>query len=157
MEAAARLSPTTPPPLLGELGLLADPTRGRMLACLDGVELTVAELCESLALPQSTVSRHLKQLADAGWVAARRDGTSRRYALTVERLDELSQRLWALVAESLAGSPAVLLDARRRDRVMTRRRRDTQAFFSDVADEWDRVRADLFGATSDLQLLPALL
>ncbi len=82
-------SPRTPtPPLLGELGLLADETRGRMLACLDGVELSVVELCDSLALPQSTVSRHLKLLADAGWVAARRDGTSRCYALTVDQLDE---------------------------------------------------------------------
>ena len=67
-----------------------------MLACLDGVELSVVELCDSLALPQSTASRHLKLLADAGWVAARRDGTSRCYALTVDQLDEsLSSALGA--------------------------------------------------------------
>ena len=42
MESATRLPAINPPPpLLGELGLLADGTRGRMLACLDGVELTV--------------------------------------------------------------------------------------------------------------------
>jgi ArsR family transcriptional regulator len=160
METAAARIAAVPvaPPLLGELGLLADPTRGRMLACLDGVELTVAELCDSLALPQSTVSRHLKQLADAGWVDARRDGTSRSYALTVDRLDGPSQRLWELVRESLADSVAVRLDRRRRDEVLQRRRRrDTRAFFSDVADEWDRVRGELFGETSDLALLPALL
>jgi ArsR family transcriptional regulator len=158
MEAVARLSALqTAPPLLGELGLLADPTRGRMLACLDGVELTVAELCDSLALPQSTVSRHLKLLADAGWVAARRDGTSRRYVLTIDQLDERSQRLWAIVRESLAESVAVRLDERRREQVLQRRRIDTESFFSDVAAEWDRVRGELFGETSDLQLLPALL
>ena len=76
MEAPAT-SPQQTSPLLGELGLLADETRGRMLACLDGVELSVLELCDSLALPQSTASRHLKLLADAGWVAARRNGTTR--------------------------------------------------------------------------------
>jgi ubiquinone/menaquinone biosynthesis C-methylase UbiE/DNA-binding transcriptional ArsR family regulator len=158
MEAAARLSAINPtPPLLGELGLLADGTRGRMLACLDEVELTVVELCDSLALPQSTVSRHLKLLADAGWVAARRDGTSRRYVLTIDQLDERSQRLWAIVYESLAESVAVRLDRRRREQVLNRRQRDTESFFSDVAAEWDRVRGELFGATSDLQLLPALL
>jgi ubiquinone/menaquinone biosynthesis C-methylase UbiE len=158
MEAAARLSAINPtPPLLGELGLLADGTRGRMLACLDQVELTVVELCDSLALPQSTVSRHLKLLADAGWVAARRDGTSRRYTLTIDQLDERSQRLWAIVHESLAETVAVRLDERRREQVLQRRRRDTETFFSDVADEWDRVRGELFGETSDLQLLPALL
>jgi ubiquinone/menaquinone biosynthesis C-methylase UbiE len=158
MEAAARLSAINPtPPLLGELGLLADGTRGRMLACLDQVELTVVELCDSLALPQSTVSRHLKLLADAGWVAARRDGTSRRYTLTIDQLDERSQRLWAIVHESLAETVAVRLDERRREQVLQRRGRDTETFFSDVADEWDRVRGELFGETSDLQLLPALL
>jgi ubiquinone/menaquinone biosynthesis C-methylase UbiE len=128
-----------------------------MLACLDQVELTVVELCDSLALPQSTVSRHLKLLADAGWVVARRDGTSRRYTLTIDQLDERSQRLWAIVRESLAESVAVRLDVRRREQVLQRRRRDTETFFSDVADEWDRVRGELFGETSDLQLLPALL
>jgi ubiquinone/menaquinone biosynthesis C-methylase UbiE/DNA-binding transcriptional ArsR family regulator len=158
MEAAARLTAIdSTPPLLGELGLLADGTRGRMLACLDQVELTVVELCDSLALPQSTVSRHLKLLADAGWVAARRDGTSRRYVLTIDQLDERSQRLWAIVHESLAESVAVRLDERRREQVLQRRRTDTESFFSDVAAEWDRVRGELFGATSDLQLLPAML
>ena len=158
MEAAARLSAIdSTPPLLGELGLLADGTRGRMLACLGDVELTVVELCDSLALPQSTVSRHLKLLADAGWVAARRDGTSRRYGLTIDQLDERSQRLWAIVRESLAESVAVRLDERRREQVLQRRRIDTESFFSDVAAEWDRVRGELFGETSDLQLLPALL
>src|SRR3954451_437316 len=158
MEAATRLSALhAASPLLGELGLLADPTRGRMLACLDGVEMTVVELCESLALPQSTVSRHLKQLADAGWVDARREGTSRRYALTIDRLDEPSRRLWEVVSESLAQSVAVRLDLRRREQVLARRERDTREFFSDVADEWDRLRGELFGATTDLQLLPALL
>ncbi|MDX6620852.1 MAG: hypothetical protein QOK36_3238 [Gaiellales bacterium] len=158
MEAAARLSAIdSTPPLLGELGLLADGTRGRMLACLGEVELTVVELCDSLALPQSTVSRHLKLLADAGWVAARRDGTSRRYGLTIDQLDERSQRLWAIVRESLAESVAVRLDERRREQVLQRRRIDTESFFSDVAAEWDRVRGELFGETSDLQLLPALL
>ncbi|MDX6539269.1 MAG: hypothetical protein QOI71_879, partial [Gaiellales bacterium] len=141
MEAAARLSAIdSTPPLLGELGLLADGTRGRMLACLGEVELTVVELCDSLALPQSTVSRHLKLLADAGWVAARRDGTSRRYGLTIDQLDERSQRLWAIVRESLGESVAVRLDERRREQVLQRRRIDTESFFSDVAAEWDRVR-----------------
>ena len=108
-------------------------------------------------MPQSTVSRHLKLLADAGWVAARRDGTSRCYALTIDQLDESSRRLWEIVRESLEDSVAVRLDLRRRAQVLRRRERDTEAFFSDVADEWDRLRGELFGATSDLQLLPALL
>ena len=155
---AARIATAGPAArLLGDLGLLADATRGRMLLCLCGEELTVAELCDSLALPQSTVSRHLKLLSDAGWVAARRDGTSRCYALTIDQLDERSRRLWEIVREDLAESVAVHLDLRRREQVLQRRERDTEAFFSDVADEWDRLRGELFGETSDLQLMPALL
>jgi DNA-binding transcriptional ArsR family regulator len=63
------------PPILDQLGALAEPTRSRTLLLLDGHELTVSELCGVLQLPQSTVSRHLKALADAGWVAVRAEGT----------------------------------------------------------------------------------
>ena len=55
-------------PLLDSLSALADPVRSRMLWLLDQQELTVSELCAILQLPQSTVSRHLKMLADAEWV-----------------------------------------------------------------------------------------
>ena len=65
-------------PIFDRLSALADPTRGRLLLLLDRHELTVGELCSALQLPQSTVSRHLKTLADEGWVTARADGASRR-------------------------------------------------------------------------------
>ena len=51
-------------PLLDVLSALADPTRCRMLLLLDGHELTVGELCAVVQLPQSTVSRQLKTLAE---------------------------------------------------------------------------------------------
>ena len=60
-------------PLLDSLSALSDPTRCRLLLVLDRQELTVSELCSVLQLPQSTVSRHLKLLADASW--ARRGAT----------------------------------------------------------------------------------
>ena len=53
------------PAILDHLAALADTTRSRMLLLLDRHELTVSELCGVLQLPQSTVSRHLKALADA--------------------------------------------------------------------------------------------
>ncbi len=139
--------------IASELGLLADTTRTRLLAVLEGVELTVAELCDTLALPQSTVSRHLKPLADAGWVRGRRDGTSRFYGLTVDELGAASQRLWAIVRDEHAGGD----DLRRRDAVVERRRTASERFFARSAEEWDALRGELFGATSDLQVLPALL
>ena len=62
MNVAPRQSSTTSPSL-------ADTTRSRILLLLDRHELTVSELCGIMQLPQSTVSRHLKALADSGWIA----------------------------------------------------------------------------------------
>ncbi len=150
---------TTPfgAPVLDGLALLADPTRSRLLAILDGIELTVAELCDALALPQSTVSRHLKTLGDAGWVAARRDGASRYYGLTVDRLPDASQRLWELVRADVSETLEAGHDRRRLQPVLDRRRVGSVQFFSTAAGQWDDLRAELFGATSDLRILPALL
>ena len=60
--------------ILDHLSALSDPTRSRLLLLLDRHELTVSELCGVLQLPQSTVSRHLKALADAGWIGCARRG-----------------------------------------------------------------------------------
>ena len=75
---------------------LADPLRCRMLLVLERHELTVSELCTVLQLPQSTVSRHLKTLADAMWASSRRDGTSRYYSFSIDELDAGARRLWPL-------------------------------------------------------------
>ena len=54
------------PQILTWMSSLADATRARILRLVERHELTVAELCAVLQLPQSTVSRHLKLLADEG-------------------------------------------------------------------------------------------
>lgn len=53
---------------------LADATRLRILALLAGGEVCVCHIHESLALPQSKVSRHLAYLRRAGIVNARKQG-----------------------------------------------------------------------------------
>ncbi len=55
--------------VLEHMSALADPTRCRMLLLLEKHELTVSELCAVLQMPQSSVSRHLKTLADDDWVS----------------------------------------------------------------------------------------
>ena len=52
--------------ILDSLSALADADPLPHAALLESQELTVSELCAVLQLPQSTVSRHLKTLADAG-------------------------------------------------------------------------------------------
>ena len=58
--------PSRAPAILDHLSALSDPTRSRILLLLDRHELTVSELCAIMQLPQSTMSRHLKALADSG-------------------------------------------------------------------------------------------
>jgi len=80
---------------------LADPTRVRLLALLDGHELTVAELTAITELSQSRVSTHLGRLRDAGLLQDRRDGSLRYYRLQEEVLPERAGRLWTVLRSDL--------------------------------------------------------
>jgi len=57
-------------------GLLADPTRLRILACLCAEERPVHEVVETIGLTQANISRHLNILYRAGVVNRRREGSS---------------------------------------------------------------------------------
>ena len=144
-------------PIFDRLSALADPTRSRLLLLLDRHELTVGELCTALQLPQSTVSRHLKTLADEGWVSARAEGTSRRYAMPGSALEPSARGLWQLVRDQVGATPSGRQDLARAERVLHERRTTSQAFFASTAGQWDRVRAELFGARTDLAPLAALV
>jgi ArsR family transcriptional regulator len=143
--------------ILDHMAALADPLRCRMLLVLERHELTVTELCAVLQLPQSTVSRHLKTLADAGWVASRRDGTSRYYGMSLEDLDDSAQRLWPLIREQAAATSGADQDERRLKSVLARRRSKSEEFFSSASGQWDRLREELFGSSFHLHALLDLL
>ncbi len=145
------------PAVFDRMAALADPIRCRLLQVLEGYELIVSELCSILQLPQSTVSRHLKVLADGAWIAARREGTRRLYALRREDLEPPARRLWALVREQLGDSPATAQDHRRREEVLRQRRTKSQEFFSTSAGQWAALRQEMFGRRFDLQGLLGLL
>ena len=144
-------------PFFDRLSALADPIRSRLLLLLDRHELTVGELCTALQLPQSTVSRHLKTLADEGWVIARAEGTSRRYAMPGSALDPGARRLWHLVREQVGTTPSARHDLSRVEQLLLERRSTSQAFFSSRAGQWDKVRVELYGSRADLTPFAALL
>ena len=144
-----------PPAILDHLASLADTTRSRLLLLLDRHELTVSELCTIMQLPQSTVSRHLKALADAGWIASRAEGTSRIYTMSRDELDASARRLWQLVREQVGPTPAAVQDQRRLQAALAGRRTKSQEFFSSSAGQWDRVRDELFGDRFHLAALAA--
>ncbi len=60
---------------------LADPTRIKLLALLTIKPLCVCELTCAVGLAQPTVSRHLNQLEEAGFVSRKRQGTWIIYSL----------------------------------------------------------------------------
>lgn len=130
--------------ILDHLSALADTTRSRILLLLERQELTVSEICGVMQLPQSTVSRHLKALADSRWVASRGEGTSNVYTMARD-LDSPARRLWLLVREQVGTSPAAVQDQRRLQTALADRRTKSQEFFSSSAGQWDRLRDDLFG------------
>jgi ArsR family transcriptional regulator len=139
------LSTAAAPSLLDSFSALADATRCRMLWLLDRHELTVSELCTVLQLPQSTVSRHLRLLSDAGWVTSRRDGTSRYYALSLDGPSGPRAQIWDLTRAQVSGRAGADQDARRLARVLSGRREASQQFFATSAGQWDRLREELFG------------
>lgn len=116
----------------------------------------MGELATALQLPQSTVSRHLKILADQRWVSSRAEGASRWY-----RRDPLLGAdmlgLWELVRQAMAHTPAALQDAARIDAVLAQRRTQSQAFFATASAEWDALRTEMFGARADISAMLSLL
>jgi len=86
---------------VGLLGLLADPTRLRLLALLGDEELTVAELVSITELSQSRVSSHLGKLREAGLLRVRPDGASTFYARN-DAMPDAGRELWSVVQSRLA-------------------------------------------------------
>jgi ArsR family transcriptional regulator len=145
-----------PEALLGWMDGLADPTRLRLLRVLEHQELGVVELCEILQLPQSTVSRHLKVLADQDWLENRRQGTANLYRMA-PGLQIAARKLWRLVREQTEGWATVLQDDLRLEVRLRARRDETERFFSGAAGDWNQLRAELYGATFGRRALFALL
>lgn len=145
------------PSIFGQMSVLADDARSRLLLLLEQQELTVGELCAILQLPQSTVSRHLKTLSENGWAASRPDGTRRLYRARLDDLDPASGRLWLLTRDQVASTASAEQDARRLAGVLAERRARSREFFAGAAGRWDHVRDELFGRRSLLLGLLALL
>lgn len=135
---------------------LSDATRLRLLRLLEHHELGVAELCEVLQLPQSTVSRHLKTLADGGWLVSRRESTTHLYRILLDELDPLRRELWLLARRQTDGWATAEHDTLRLKQLLAAR--DTsRGFFAGMAADWDRLRQEQYGRRFDVAAAFALL
>ncbi len=86
---------------LRKLKALSDGTRIKILAMLSVRSMCVCELTHVLGLAQPTVSRHLKQLEDAGFINSRREGNWTIYFLDPED-KVVSQLLDIVMANALS-------------------------------------------------------
>jgi ubiquinone/menaquinone biosynthesis C-methylase UbiE len=136
---------------------LSDPTRSRILRILERSEVSVAELCNVLQLPQSTVSRHLKVLVDDGWVNGRREGTSNWYRMGGSEMPPHQKKLWSVAKNHCLPETTSEQDDARLEQVLDSRRSKTQTFFSTAAGRWDRLRNELFGSRLDAWAIAAAL
>lgn len=149
---------------------MADGTRQRLLQVLSREALSVGELVEVLGQPQSTISRHLKVLAEAGLIVDRRAGTTTLYGARPrsgwdtgpgDRAESapagngngpLRDQLLIWAEQSIEED----LTTRLR-RVLTLRDAETDGFFDSIGSLWDQLRIEAFGEVFHLEALTALL
>lgn len=79
---------------------ISDETRLRIIDMLSCGEMCACDILEGLSISQSTLSYHMKILADSGLVNAERDGTWMRYTLNMERIDLALDFLTTITSES---------------------------------------------------------
>lgn len=128
---------------LTRLKAAAEATRLRILAVLEGAELTVTELTQILGQSQPRVSRHLKLMVDAGLLDRSREGAWAFYRLAETGAGaELAAFLNAGLGAGLDPADKLLEADRQRLRAVRQARREAAAaYFRANAAEWDRIRA----------------
>jgi ArsR family transcriptional regulator len=134
-----------PDPLMGWMESLGDQKRLRLLRLLERQELGVAELCDILQLPQSTISRHLKLLAEKRWIRSRRHGTTHLYRMILDELDPAARRLWLLARQRTEEWNDIRQDEMRLVQTLRQRQSRGQRFFAASAEHWDQLRMELYG------------
>lgn len=147
----------SPEALLAWMESLADSTRLRLLRLLERRELGVVDVCAVLQLPQSTVSRHLKVLADQGWVRSERRGTTNVYHVRLDELAQPARKLWLVAREQTDGWATIEQDRLRLEQLLRDKEQDADSFFAGAAGEWDRLRAELYGTQFSTEAMLALL
>jgi len=96
---------------------LSDPTRRAILARLALGEATVMQLAEPFQMTQPAISRHLKVLESAGFIARRVDGAKRPCRLEKKGINAVEQWLGAMqkaLARNYARLDGVLADLQRK-------------------------------------------
>jgi len=87
--------------------VIAEPSRRAILSLLASSERSVGDIEEELRLPQSSVSKHLRVLREAGFVESRVDAQRRLYRIRPEPFMEMDawlapfRRYWSAHVDAL--------------------------------------------------------
>jgi DNA-binding transcriptional ArsR family regulator len=87
--------------------IIAEPNRRAILSLLAASEQSVGEIERHLRMPQPTVSKHLRVLREAGFVASTVDAQRRLYRLKPEPFQEVDawltqfRRFWSVHLDAL--------------------------------------------------------
>ncbi|UFW62773.1 metalloregulator ArsR/SmtB family transcription factor [Rhizobium laguerreae] len=124
--------------LVDVLKAAGEPTRLRLLALLDGGDLTVTDLTEILGQSQPRISRHLKLLGEAELIERYQEGAWAYFRLKQDGKAAMLVR--ALLKHVSENDPTILRDGERLSQVKRQRAERAQAYFSRNAAEWDELR-----------------
>jgi ubiquinone/menaquinone biosynthesis C-methylase UbiE len=125
------------------LKALADPLRLRVLAAVAEEELTVGEVQDVVGSVQSSVSRNLAILRQAGFVQDRKEGTNVYFSVRANMAEE-TRELFQTLQARLAEMPEVKKDRARLEECRRRRLRRSASYFESVAGDWERIRKSYF-------------
>ncbi len=87
--------------------IIAEPNRRAILGLLVSAQRSVGEIERRLRMPQTTVSKHLRVLREAGFVESTVDAQRRLYRLKPEPLQEIDawlapfRRFWSAHVDAL--------------------------------------------------------
>jgi len=116
----------------------ADPTRLRILALVEALELSVGELAQILCQSQPRVSRHVKILADAGLLARQREGS---WMFLRSGDPEMLGPLLDLVERADGMHAEHQADLARLSSVRAERVAAAERYFAEHAESWDALRS----------------
>ncbi len=125
------------------LKALADPLRLRILAAVAEEELTVGEVQDVVESVQSSVSRNLAILREAGFVQDRKEGTS-VYFSARRQMPEPARELFKSLHSRLGDIPEVKKDQVRLEETRRQRLQRSQSYFESLAGDWERIRKSYF-------------
>lgn len=128
-----------PEALVDMLRAAGEPTRLRILCLLQEGDLSVGELVEILGQSQPRLSHHLRVLTKAGLVERLPEGAWVFHRLV--RSGSAGRCLDMVLGEIDAEDPARRRDRGRLSAIRAARNAEADAYFSQVADTWDTIRA----------------